>query len=72
MGKNTLYLIKDWWGHPEKFRADTHDIYATTLLDAHMICVAMILRIFGKNESSHFLLAWVPIMHEVEKGFSFN
>jgi hypothetical protein len=19
-------LIKDWWGHPEKFRDDTHDI----------------------------------------------
>jgi hypothetical protein len=30
--KNYPDLIKDWWGHPEKFRADTHGIYATTSL----------------------------------------
>jgi hypothetical protein len=61
MDKNYPDLIKEWWGHPEKFRADTHDIYATTSLDAHMIYVAMMLcRIFGKKDSSHFLLAWVP------------
>jgi hypothetical protein len=72
MIKPTLDLIKDWWGHPEKFRADTHDIYATTSLEAHMIYVAMMLcRLFGKKDSTH-LLAWVPIMHEVAEGYSFN
>jgi hypothetical protein len=72
-GKNYTDLIKKWWGHPEKFRADTHGIYATTSLDAHMIYVAMMLcRIFGKKDSSHFLLAWVPIMNEVAEGYSFN
>jgi hypothetical protein len=71
--KNYPDLIKDWWGHPEKFREETHSIYATTSLDAHMIYVAMMLcRLFGRKESTHFLLAWVPIMHKVAKGFSFN
>jgi hypothetical protein len=72
-GKNYPDLIKDWWGHHEKFRADSHGIYATTSLDAHMIFVAMMLcRILGKKDSSHFLLEWVPIMREVAKGYSFN
>jgi hypothetical protein len=72
-GKNYPDLIKDWWGHPEKFREDTHGIYATTSLDAHMIYVAMMLcRIFGRKDTAHFLLPWVPIMHEVAEGYSFN
>jgi hypothetical protein len=38
-----------------------------------MIYVDMILcRIFGKKSSTHFLLAWAPIMHEVGEDFSFN
>jgi hypothetical protein len=38
-----------------------------------MIYVSMLLCIiFGRKDSAHFLLAWVPIMHEVEKGLSFN
>jgi hypothetical protein len=66
-------LIKDWWARLEKFRADTHGIYSTASLDAHMIYVAMMLCIiFGKESSSHFLLPWVPIMHEVAEVYSFN
>jgi hypothetical protein len=48
-------LIKDLVGAPEKFRADTHGIYATTSLDTHMIYVAMMLcRIFGKKSLLSF------------------
>jgi hypothetical protein len=66
-------LIKDWWGHPKIFRYDTHDIYATTSLEEHMIYVAMMLcSLFRKKESTHVPLAWVPIMHEVAEGYSFN
>ena len=72
-GKNYPNLIKNWWARLEKFKADTHGIYATASLDAHMMYVAMMLcRLFGKENSSHFLLSWVPIMHEVPEGFSFN
>jgi hypothetical protein len=66
-------IIKTWWGHPEKFRADVHGIYATTSLDTHMIYVALMLcRLFRKKSSTHFPVAWVPIMHEVAEGYSFN
>jgi hypothetical protein len=72
-GKNYPNLIKNWWEHPEKFKADTHGIYATTLLDSHMMYVTMMLcRIFRRETSAHFFLPWVPIMHEVAEFFSFN
>jgi hypothetical protein len=71
--KNYPDLIKDWWDRLEKFRADTHGIYATESLDSHMMYVAMILcRIFRRENSAHFMLSWVLIMHEVAEGFSFN
>jgi hypothetical protein len=48
-------IIKSWWGHPEKFRADAHGMYATTSLDTHMIYVAMMLcRLFRKKSPTHF------------------
>jgi hypothetical protein len=66
-------LIKYWWACPHKFREDTHGIYTTTSLDSHMMYVAMMLyRLFGMENSSQFLVSWVPIMHEVAEGFSFN
>jgi hypothetical protein len=72
-GKNYLDLIKNCWSCPEKFRADTHGIYVTTSLYAHMMHVAMMLcRLFEKENYDHFLLSWVSIMHEVVEGFSFN
>jgi hypothetical protein len=71
--KNYPDLVKCWWAHPEKFRADTHGIYATALLDSHMMYVSMMLcRLFGRENSAHFLLSWVSIMHKVVEGFSFN
>jgi hypothetical protein len=71
--KTYLDIIKTWWGHPKKFRSDAHGIYATASLDTHMIYVALILyRLFRKKSSTHFLIAWVPIMHEVAKGYYFN
>jgi hypothetical protein len=71
--KNYLDLIKDWWAFLEKFRVDTHGTYAMTSLKSHMMYVAMMLyRLFGRENSVHFLLSWVPIMHEVAEGFSFN
>jgi hypothetical protein len=30
-------IIKSWWGHLEKFKADAHGIYAIASLDTHMI-----------------------------------
>jgi hypothetical protein len=66
-------IIKTWWGHLGKFIADVHGSYATTSLDTHMIYVALMLcKLFGKKSSTHLLVAWVPIIHEVVEGYSFN
>jgi hypothetical protein len=66
-------IIKDWWGHPTKFRADSHGIYATTPLNEYMVYVALMLcRLFGKKSPTHFPAKWVPLLHEVVEGYSFN
>jgi hypothetical protein len=66
-------IIKDWWGIPEKFRADTHGNYATDPLNEYMVYVAqMLCIIFGKKIRTHFPPAWVPLLHEVAEGYSFN
>ena len=66
-------IIKSWWGHPEKFRANAHGMYATTSLETHMIYVAMIRYIlFRKKSPTHFPVEWVSIMHKVVEGYAFN
>jgi hypothetical protein len=66
-------IIKDWWGIPTKFRADTHGIYATAPLNEYMVYVALMLcRLFGKKIPTHFPAEWVPLLHEVAEGYSFN
>jgi hypothetical protein len=71
--RNGHDIVKTWWGHPEKFRADAHGMYATTSLDAHMLYVAMMLcHLFGKKNPTHFSVEWVAIMNEVAEGYTFN
>ena len=42
-------------------------------LDAHMLCVDMMLcHSFEKKSSTHFSLEWVAIMNEVGEGYTFN
>jgi hypothetical protein len=66
-------IIKSWWGLPENFRADAHGMYATSSLATHMIYVAMMHCILVRRKSpTHFPVEWVPIMHEVAKGYTFN
>jgi hypothetical protein len=66
-------LIKDWYSRPEKFRVDTHGIYAIASLEPHTMYVAMMLcRIFWKENSTHFLFPWVPMMHTAAEGYSFD
>jgi hypothetical protein len=72
-GKNLPDLIKDWCSRPEKFREDNHGIYVIASLEPHMMYVAMMLcRLFEKENTAHFLLPWVPIMHTVVEGYSFD
>ena len=72
-GRNGQDIINTWWGHPEKFRADAHGMYATTSLYSHMLYIAMIICcLFGKENPTHFSVEWVAIMNEVAEGYTFN
>jgi hypothetical protein len=72
-GKNLLDLIKDWYSRPEKFRADSHGVYTISSLEPHIMYIEMMMcRLYGRENTSHFLLQWVPIMHTVAEGYSFD
>jgi len=66
-------LIKDCCSRPKKIRADTHGMYVVASLESHMMYLAMMLcQLFWKKNCVHFLFPWVPIMHMVVEGYSFD
>jgi hypothetical protein len=66
-------LIKDWVSHPAKFRADTNGIYSISSLEPQFKYIAMMTcRLYGKEDTTHFFLPWVPLIHTVIEGFSFD
>jgi hypothetical protein len=66
-------LIKDWVSHPAKFRADTHGIYSISSLVPQFMYIAMMAcRLYGKEDTTHFFLPWVSLIHTVAEGFSFD
>jgi hypothetical protein len=66
-------LIKDWVSNTVKFRADTHDIYSIASLEPQYKYVAMMTyQLYGKEDTSHFFLSWVPLMFRVTEGGSFD
>jgi hypothetical protein len=66
-------LIKDWCSRLEKFRADSHDIYSISSLEPQFMYISMMMcRIYGKEITTHLFLPWVPIIHTVEEGYSFD
>jgi hypothetical protein len=71
-----LCYIDVWfltWGIPAKFRADTHGVYATASLNEYRVYIEMMLcRLFGRKIPTHFPMEWVPIIHEVAKGYTFK
>jgi hypothetical protein len=71
--KTMSSLIKDWISHIAKFGADNHDIYSIASLEPQYKYVAMMTcRLYGREDTSHFFLAWVPLMFRVVEGCSFN
>jgi hypothetical protein len=72
-GKNMPDLIKDWYSRLEKFRADSHGTYLVSSLEPHIMYIAMMMcRLYGKEDTTHFFLPWVPIIHTVAEGYSFD
>jgi hypothetical protein len=72
-GKSLSDLIKDWYSHPAKFRADSNGIYSISALEPQFMYVAMMVcRLYGKEDTAHFFLPWVPLIHTVAEGFTFD
>jgi hypothetical protein len=66
-------MIKGWARSEEKFRADSHGIYAIASLNEYMVYVAMMLcRHFERKDPCRFHADWVPFLEEVSEGNSFN
>ena len=66
-------LIKDWVSCTAKFRVNDQGIYSIASLEPQYKYVAMMTcRLFGREDTSHFFVAWVPLMFRVAEGFSFN
>jgi hypothetical protein len=72
-GKSLSDLIKDWVSHPAKFRADSNGIYSISSLEPQFKYVAMMTCIlYGRGDTMHFFLPWVPLEHTVVEGYSFD
>jgi hypothetical protein len=71
--KTMSSLIRDWVLHAAKFRADSHDIYSIASLEPQYKYVAMMTcGLYGREDTSHFFLPWVPLMFRVAEGSSFD
>jgi hypothetical protein len=71
--KSMSSLIKDWVSHPVKFRADSNGIYSISSLEPQFKYVAMMTcRLYGREDTTHFFLQWVPLIHLVAEGCSFD
>jgi hypothetical protein len=71
--KTMSSLIRDWVSHPTKFREDSNGIYSIASLEPQFKYIAMTTyRLYGREDTSHFFLQWVPLIHQVFKGCSFD
>jgi hypothetical protein len=56
-----------------KFRADTNVIYSVSSLEPQFKYIAMMAcKLYGREETTHFFLPWVSLIHTVVEGFSFD
>jgi hypothetical protein len=61
--KTMLSLIKDWVSRSAKFRENDQGIYSIASLEPQYKYVAMMTcRLFGREDTSHFYIARVPLM----------
>jgi hypothetical protein len=71
--KTMSSLIKDWVSHPAKFREDSNGIYSIASLGPQFKYIAMMTyRLYGREDTTHFFLQCVPLIHTVTEGCSFD
>jgi hypothetical protein len=73
MDRNLSDLIKDWVSHPAKFRADGNGVYSISSLEPQFKYIEMMTcRLYGKEDTTHCFLPWVPMIHTVIEYCSFD
>jgi hypothetical protein len=71
--KTMSSLIRDWVSHPANFRADSNGIYSIASLEPQFKYTTMMTcKLYGREDTSHFFLQWVPLIHQVTKGCFFD
>jgi hypothetical protein len=71
--KSLFDLIKDWVSHLAKVREDNNGIYSISSLEPQFKYVAMMTcRLYGREDTMHFFLQWVPLIYSVAEGSSFD
>jgi hypothetical protein len=66
-------LIKDWVSHPAKFRANGNGVYSISSLEPQFKYIEMMTcRLYGREDTTHFFLPWVPLIQTVAEGCSFD
>jgi hypothetical protein len=66
-------LIKDGVSHLAKFREDGNGVYSFSSLEPQFKYIAMMTcRLYGREDTTHFFLPWVPLIHTVTEGCSFD
>jgi hypothetical protein len=63
----------DWVLHPTKFREDSNGIYLVSSLEPPFKYIEMMAcRLYGREDTRHFFLPWVPLIHTIAEGISFD
>jgi hypothetical protein len=72
-GRNLSDLIRDWVSHPTKLRVDSNGIYSVSSLEPPFRYIEMMVcRLYGKENTTDCFLPWVPRIHTVIEGLSFD
>jgi hypothetical protein len=72
-GRNLFDLIRDWVSHPAKFRADSNGIYSFSSLEPPFRYITMMVcRLYGREDTTHCFLPWVPLIYTVTENLSFD
>jgi hypothetical protein len=59
-------MIKDWVSYPAKLRADGNGVYSISSLEPQFKYIAMMAcRLYGREDTTHLFLPWVPLIHTV-------
>jgi hypothetical protein len=66
-------LIRDWVSRPALLRINSDGVYSISSLEPNFMYVAMMAcRLYGREDTAHFFVQWVPLIYRVAEGFSFN